>query len=385
VGSNARQGVFDLGGGDAGVRPAAAQGACVPPAVPLRSPRKASDVVSAILVAEEEPIARAVRIKLARFSKAWNSGSINTPGKVAIILVAAYMLVIKGIVIIPAAVSALMVYACYYAIRAIIIACRTPSSADRATLAHRPAAPVARPAAPPESPVVNRPAAPAPAPPYYRRPVVERPRLPPKPARQRFEELIGSMLGSTVVAALMSVFLSVVHAKAFDLGQFAWLLIVSTLGSWLVLIPSKFWEGREGDSTLRRLMLMVLGLGLGAAAWSIKDFLLVSLTADWKLPDPVTEGYMGTRLYEVDGSPSLVGHMGYFAFLFLLVRWWKQADPLRPSRLRVWPTVTAIFWAWLLYFFWPFPQPWGTMVAASVSIAVQIASSWERGTRRFTS
>jgi hypothetical protein len=207
--------------------------------------------------------------------------------------------------------------------------------------------------------------------------------LPAKPVRLRFEELIGSLLGSTLVVVMMSVFLSVVHAKTLNPGQFAWLLTVSTLGSWLVLIPSKFWEGHEGDSTLRRLMLMVLGLGLGAAAWSLKDFLLVSLTSDWKLPDPVTEGYMGTRLYEVDGSPSLVGHMGYFAFLLLLVRWWKQADPLRPSRLRVWPTVTAIFWAWTLYFFWSFPQPWGMMVAASMSIAVQIAASWERGTRRF--
>ncbi|HWB12467.1 MAG TPA: serine/threonine-protein kinase [Pirellulales bacterium] len=349
-----------------------------------RQQGKCDDIVSAMLVADEEPIARSVRIALARFSTAWNTGRINKTGKMVIILVAAYLLAIKGVVFIPAVMFALTVYACYYAVRTVVIACRSPSSADRATVAHRPR-PVA-PVPPPAAPAGNRAAAPAaPAQPHYRRAPPTKPSLPPKTVRQRFEELIGSLLGSTVIATVMCVFLSVVHAKTADPGQFAWLLIVSTLGSWLVLIPSKLWEGREGDSTLRRLMLMVLGLGLGAAAWSLKDFLLVSLSSDWKLPNPVTEGYMGTRLYEVDGSPSLVGHMGYFAFLFLVLRWWKQADPLRASRLRLWPTVVAIFWAWQLYFFWPFPQPWGMMVAASMSVAVQIAATWQRESRRLAS
>ena len=379
---------LDLNGGNASVPPAAVPRPGTSPAgsQQRRPHRKSSDIVSAILVADEEPIAHAVRTALARFSAAWNSGRINGPGKVAIILVAAYTLVTHGLVIVPTAVSLLMIYACYFAIRAIIIACHNPSSADRETLAHRPkpVGPMTPPPAP-AAPAVNRAVARPPAPPYSRRPIVARPTLPPKTVRQRFEELVGSLLGSTLIAAVMSVFLSVVHAKTIEPGQFAWLLVVSTLGSWLVLIPSKFWEGREGDTTLRRLMLMVLGLGLGAAAWSMKDFLMVPLTADWKLPDPLTEGYMGTRLYEVDGSPSLVGHMGYFAFLFLVVRWWKQSDPLRSSRLRLWPTIVAIFWAWLLYFFWPFPQPWGTMVAASMSVAVQVAARWERGTRRLAS
>ena len=343
-----------------------------------------NNVVSAVLAADEEPIAQAVQTAFDRFSTAWNTGRIATPGKVAIILVTAYMLVMHGIVIIPTAVSLLMVYACYYAIRSVVLAFRGPPQ-ERRELTARPVGPPARAiAAPVVQPTVQRPLVPVGlAANRHRKPAEPSP-LVTKTARQRLEELVGSLLASTLVAAVMSVFLSVVHAKSLEPGQFAWLLVVSTLGAWLVLIPCKYWERGDGDSALRRLTLMVLGLLLGTAAWSLKDFLFVPLTADWNLPQPLTEEYVAGRFYDPDLSPSLVAHMSYFAFLMLLVRWWRQADPLRPARLRLWPIVASIFWAWLLYFFSPFPQPWGTMVAASMSVAVQVSASWERGKRRVT-
>ena len=351
---------------------------------PLRQAKPNDKIVSAILVTDEEPIARAVQSAFRQFSAAWNSGRINAPGKVAIILVAAYTAVMHGIVLVPMAVTTLMIYAAYYAIRSIIVACRAPASAERAPDVQRPpVTPQVTPAVAAAVPPPVKPAVRLPALPYHRRAGAEPPTsLPKKTVRERVEELTGSLLASTAVAAVMSIFLSVVHAQTVEAGQLAWLLLVSTLGSWLVLIPSKFWEGREGDTTLRRLTLMVLGLGLGAAAWAVKDFLFVPLSTAWDLPPPVTEEYLSARFYDSNGSPSLVAHMGYFAFLMLLVRWWKQADSLRPSRLRVWPTVVAIFWAWLLYPFWPFPQPWGMMVAGSMSIAVQVAATWEKGKRR---
>ncbi|MGH7135859.1 MAG: protein kinase domain-containing protein, partial [Pirellulales bacterium] len=302
---------------------------------------KADKPLSAILVADEEPIAHAVQTAFQRFSTAWNSGRIKTPGKVAIVLVAVYTAVVHGFVLVPMAVTVLMTYAAYYAVRSIVIACRTAGPADRTPIVHRP--PV-MPQVPLAAAASAQPVVRLPAPPYNRRVEAERSiSLPKKTVRQRIEELTGSLLGSTAVAAVMSVFLIVVHAQTLEPGQFAWLLLVSTLGSWLVLIPSKFWEGHEGDTTLRRLALMVLGLGLGAAAWGLKDFLLVPLNADWQLPAPVTEEYVSTRFYDSNGSPNLMAHMAYFAFLMLLVRWWKQADPLRTSRLRLWPTVVAIF------------------------------------------
>jgi hypothetical protein len=72
----------------------------------------------------------------------------------------------------------------------------------------------------------------------------------------------------------------------------------------------------------------------------------------------------------------MYAYLAYFGFLFLLVRWWRGADPLRSTRLSLLGTSSALFVAWLLNFVWPFPQPWGLMATATISIAVQLASPW---------
>jgi hypothetical protein len=92
-------------------------------------------------------------------------------------------------------------------------------------------------------------------------------------------------------------------------------------------------------------------------------------------PDTDLELYQKS-LFFVDGAPNLKGYLAYFAFLFPVLRWWKQADPLRAARLSLWPIVCVAFWAWVLHLAWPFPQPWGVMVAVAISVAVQLATPW---------
>ncbi|HET6879844.1 MAG TPA: protein kinase [Pirellulales bacterium] len=337
----------------------------------------AAEIVPASVV-PEEPVWRAISTSWQRFSHQWRNGQITPAAKAVIVIGTIYGMFHFALPAIPLAGLALAVYAIYYVVRMIVLDSRPPT-VRRPTVAPAQAPPIA------SAVLVSAPPAPAPVrrvpvtPAYRSTPAAE---VPSKSGRQRIEELTGSLLGATAVTAVMSVFLSVVHTKTLVPGQFAWLLLVSTLGSWLVLTPSKYWEGRTGEPMLRRLTLMVLGLGLGAAAWGVKDFLLVPLRWDWQVPAPAIEEFVSARFYEPDGSPTLVGHMGYFAFLMLLVGWWKQADPMRPARLRVWPVAVTVFWAWTLYFFSAFPQPWGMMVAASMSIAVQLAASWEKGKRR---
>ena len=83
----------------------------------------------------------------------------------------------------------------------------------------------------------------------------------------------------------------------------------------------------------------------------------------------------GTSFYDAkDGSPLLYAYLAYFGALFAGMRWWKQADPLRRTRLSVWSTGVVVFAAWLIHLIWPFPQPWGLMVAAIISISVQLVS-----------
>jgi hypothetical protein len=71
-------------------------------------------------------------------------------------------------------------------------------------------------------------------------------------------------------------------------------------------------------------------------------------------------------------------YLAYFGFLFLLVQWWKQADPMRSSRLSLWSLAVCLFWAWALCIVpnFSFPQPWGMMMAGTISLAVQLSSPW---------
>ena len=55
-----------------------------------------------------------------------------------------------------------------------------------------------------------------------------------------------------------------------------------------------------------------------------------------------------------------------------MLRWWKQADPIRSSRFGLWRTGLVLLGALIVQAFFPFPG--GFVIAASTAIAVQIAA-----------
>jgi len=142
-----------------------------------------------------------------------------------------------------------------------------------------------------------------------------------------------------------------------------------------VLVPSKLWEGTEGEPMLRRFILMVLGLGLGVLAFGTADLLMINWTDDPTFPRP--EGYrLPPSFYGADGRPLLLAYLAVFATLFVAIRWWRQSDPLRATRLSLWSMFVCIAMAGLVAAVWHFPQPWLVMLACSISVSVQLASSW---------
>jgi hypothetical protein len=192
--------------------------------------------------------------------------------------------------------------------------------------------------------------------------------------RERLADLAGSMLFAAVIGAVMCGV--AVLLRGGDLvakEQYAWLTLVSVLGSWAVLIPAKLWEGTFGDQTLRRVAMLVIGLALGAAAYLSAEMLLITFPDSPGL-HVVNSHNLGGRFYDPKGSPLLYAYLAYFGALFSAVRWWKQADPLRRTRLSVWNTGMCVFAAWVVDWIWAFPQPWGLMVAAIISISVQLVS-----------
>ncbi len=198
----------------------------------------------------------------------------------------------------------------------------------------------------------------------------------PGPPRRRLMQLVGSLLLSAIVCPVLALVVLILRAQPLEPNQFAWLATTSVLGTWAVLIPAKFWEGRVGDAAWRRFVMLVTGMLFGAAAYGLVNWLIVSLPYDERLT-MATRWDLQHTFFAADGSPLLPAYLAYFGFLFVLPRWWLQANPVRGTRLSIWYTAVAVFWAWVpAVFFWPFPQPWGLMLAAIMAIAVQLASPW---------
>ncbi|REK09883.1 MAG: serine/threonine protein kinase [Planctomycetota bacterium] len=195
-----------------------------------------------------------------------------------------------------------------------------------------------------------------------------------KPARQRIADLAGSMIMAAVIGTVMSLVAVLLRGEtSIEKEQYAWLTITSVVGAWAVLIPAKFWEGTRGDQTLRRVTMLVIGLGVGAAAYGASELLMVSYTDSAELQH-FSKFNLAEKFYDAGGAPQLGAFLAYFGALFVAIRWWKQADPMRRTRLSVWGVGACVLAAWVVDFLWRFPQPWGVMVAAIISTSVQLVS-----------
>jgi hypothetical protein len=203
-----------------------------------------------------------------------------------------------------------------------------------------------------------------------------------KPLRAKWAELLGSMLMAACVAALASLIAPVlmgIRGTSDGLALYLWLALVGTLGSWAILVPSKFAEGKVEDQVPMRVTLMLLGGLVGLAAWGLSDALLVQMPSAKGLQDTsgvISHNMLGWNQPAAGANPSLAMFVTYFACLFLLVRWWRQAEYTREARLSVWHVVTCVFWALLVHLFWWFPQPAGMMVAGVIAFTTQLSSPW---------
>ncbi len=101
-----------------------------------------------------------------------------------------------------------------------------------------------------------------------------------KPFRTKLTELVGSMLLAALVAwiAASAVPLLSNNQSPSELAAtYFWIAAVSTLGSWVILVPSKFVEGKIEDHTPMRITLMLSGALVGLAAWGIAAALFMKM------------------------------------------------------------------------------------------------------------
>ena len=359
----------------AGSRPRSANGAAAMGAAPA-TPRTSS----------EEPIYRALREGYHDIRRNWNHSNLNTPTKVALLVMLLVAAPFLFGTVSSVAVFLVALYCVYWIIRALILTIKEPSPIG--------------PPRPPASPTVERPvisrdrvqphAARAVRPHHSRLPRWARHEKPAaamvvKPLRQRLTELVGSLLAGAVIAVLVCVLGFVLASLRSDaivgtenLARYAWVILASVIGTWAVMIPAKVWEGYKGDVKLRRFTMMLAGLVVGLFVAAISAGLLVDLPhteyVDFELGDMT--GLDPVRLTPASVVSDLRYYLVGFGALFLLLRWWRSADPMRSTRLSLFAVFVSGLIAMMVSNALGFPQPWLVMVACAMSVSVQLASPW---------
>ncbi len=333
--------------------------AAIPRAIPVAQPAPAHQPVAADIVGDEyadrEPIAQFVAQHLQRFRQDWQRSSLR-PGTKGLIVAGCILLLLCTVKIwLPVGLFLLIAYGGYRVVRFFYRLCFRPTS-------------MARPAAPVASAAVPRRGAPSEA--AMAAFVI-------KPPAVRATELVGSLLAAAAVTAAMCIVMLLIETyrgMPLHIEQCAWLYLASLAGAWCVLTVAKFWEGSRGERMLRHFILMVAGFGLGLVAFGVADALLVQLPIDRGL----THG-PGTRWvpeFYKDGRPNAMAYMAVFATLLAVLRWWLDADPMRNTRLSLRSLLVTVIFAHAIATVWQFPEPWLMMVAACMSVSVQLSSPW---------
>jgi len=214
-----------------------------------------------------------------------------------------------------------------------------------------------------------------------------------KSPRERSAELVGAMFLAGIVSAVATLMVCLITMQPVELEVYLWLTIVVTIACWAIMIPAKLLEGRVEDQAPMRSIQFVSGAFVGVAAWALARWMMVPVFAWNKMGIPakqsITGDVLGLNFGRADGSlAASVTQMpvqvfaAYFAFLFLLLAWWRQAEISRNTRVSIWSISWCFLVAYMLHFVWWFPQPLGMMVAALTAFSIQFASPWLSPTRR---
>lgn len=335
-----------------------------PQGIRTAPPRPAPNGHAVTYIEPREPIAAAVGTGVSSFGTWWNDSHVGTPLKVAIILGVGVALVFNASWLVPLAIGAGILYAVYYGIWVTVTAWNEPDTEETTVTSPSTA----------NSPRRKN---------HFRRKRWQdsaRDMLRRRSPTEKMAELTGSLLMSAICAIVLSVVMMLIGAKQFDgsvhtLAFFAWFATTTTLGAWFVLASGKAMEQRSGEQVRRRFAMLVLGLLLGVCSFGIQQALMIDPQNVMDFPH-VTNSASTSGAYDSRQLPLLPAYLAYFAGVYVVLSWWKQVDPLRATRLSIWTTGVCVLWAAVLEMFWHFPQPWGLMMVASISIAAQLAAPW---------
>lgn len=354
----------------------------------------------------QEPIARMVREGWLELSMRWSNLQRSPMEKTVVLVVLIILLTVNAGALLPLLLLALMLYVPYYAIWWTLRS-PAPSARQRAHQAGRTethfarhqgqphaatdnawrseakqpfaqvwgSAPPANYAAPKRPATVARPLS------FKQWRVARRAQLAQVPRRQLLSEVTGSWLGA---ASVIAVFSALAGLFQIGMGQAVqplligtvWAALVALSVAWIAIGFGKRWQREEGDWALRAFTQLTSGFVIGAVAYALSQYLMVpwdSLARE-QLGDIPVHRWNG--FFSADGQPLLPAYLAYFPLMMGMVQWWKQVDPLRRTRLSFIAVIWSVIAASLVHLLIPFPQPWGPLIAAGASLAIQLSSPW---------
>ncbi|MEJ7590703.1 MAG: protein kinase [Planctomycetaceae bacterium] len=145
------------------------------------------------------------------------------------------------------------------------------------------------------------------------------------PGGQRATDMTTSLSVALAAAALVTTAVHLATDMLPNAADVAFFGTVTLIAAWALIVPAKMWEGSKGDTILRRLIQGSLGLGVGAVAAVLQQFLMLSETPLLHTDgDGAFNGGTIGRIHMLqNGLPTMAGFM-MFGLLFLIRRWGRR-------------------------------------------------------------
>ena len=118
--------------------------------------------------------------------------------------------------------------------------------------------------------------------------------------------------------------------------------------------------------------MIAIGLGVGAFAFfSASSFSL-------NLEDMAASDFLArdTQRFVLTQMPALPAYLIFFAAMFGILRWWRQTDPVRRTRLSILSVVFCLIWAAVFSHLLNVPLTGNCILAVVISVSTQLASPW---------
>lgn len=195
--------------------------------------------------------------------------------------------------------------------------------------------------------------------------------LPAEPERGWAGELCFSLLLAVLFAGIGTPLWATLTQET-DWAPLVTFFLLTVASCWTVLVPAKLWAGRRGDPWTRRLVLLVLGLGVGALGVYLDGWRLIGSSPGGGAE---TGSMLGSLLPE--SAVTQGSYLSYYALAFFALPWWQFTDRHRSSRVRAIPVLLVGLVAMALLLV---ARPhWGVgpgVLILSATI-VQMVSPWE--------